>query len=143
MVEAAIVQRPVLTIESEDFTATQSGTVHFGYLTRNGGGPVAVAHDLEEHAAMLAATLADGELARAAARAFLGSFVRPHGLDRPSTPLVADAIERAASVVPATPPGPTARAAAPFVWLGIALLTATSPARLRGLAKRLLPPWGG
>ncbi|WP_028062445.1 hypothetical protein [Solirubrobacter soli] len=143
MVEAAIVGRPVLTIESEDFTATQSGTVHFGYLTRNGGGPVAVAHDLQEHAAMLGATLADGEAARAAGRAFLGSFVRPHGLERPATPLVADAIERAASAVPAPPPGPRARAAAPLIWLSVALLTATSPTRLRGLAKRLLPPWGG
>ena len=42
------------------------------------------------------AALDDPGAAAAGAEAFLLAFVRPHGLDRPATPIVADAIEAAA-----------------------------------------------
>jgi hypothetical protein len=41
--------------------------------------------------------LDDPAAAAAGAEAFLLAFVRPHGLDRPATPIVADAIEAAAA----------------------------------------------
>jgi hypothetical protein len=140
MVEAAIVGRPVLTIEADEFAATQSGTVHFNYLTREGGGPVAVARDLDEHAEMLAATLADSSDALAAGREFLRSFVRPQGLEQPSTPAVADAIESAAGLTPSFATVPWARVIGPAVWLVVMLLTYSRPARLRAVLIRLLPP---
>jgi hypothetical protein len=47
---------------------------------------------LEEHAGQVELGLA-GEYDADAIRAFPGVFVRPHGLDRPVTPILVDAIE--------------------------------------------------
>lgn len=96
MIEAAIVGRPVLTITSPSTSATQSGTLHFGYLTPQQGGCVRVAPSLDEHLDQLAEALEHRERTAAETRAFVGRFIRPGGLERPATPLVADAIERAA-----------------------------------------------
>jgi hypothetical protein len=139
MVEAAIVGRPVLTVESQDFSATQSGTLHFGYLTHGAGAPVAVARDLSEHADMLAAALVEGAAGRAAGGEFVHSFVRPHGLERPATPVVADAVERAASLTAAAAPPIGARIVASLLWLALALLIYSRPDRLRGLLRRVRP----
>jgi hypothetical protein len=46
--------------------------------------------------------LRNPEAARAETRRFVASFIRPHGLERPATPIFADAIERlGASPAPA------------------------------------------
>jgi hypothetical protein len=108
MIEAAIVARPVLTVLDPDFERVQLGTIHFPYLLEAGGGAVQVAGTLEEHAAQLAAVLVDDTEARRRAQSFVASFVRPHGLDRPATPIFVDEVERlAASAAPRprrTPP---------------------------------------
>jgi len=97
MIEAAIVGRPVLTIESEDFSATQGGTIHYRYLVPEGGGFVRVGRGLEEHLGQLSETLRDASAERERIRDFVRRFVRPHGLERPATPILADAIERLAA----------------------------------------------
>jgi hypothetical protein len=94
MIEAAIVGRPVFSIVSEDFAGTQEGTIHFHHLQPENGGCVRIAASLEEHVRQLAERLKDPEAARAETQRFVASFVRPHGMDRPATPIVADAIER-------------------------------------------------
>jgi hypothetical protein len=48
---------------------------------------------MDAHVSQLATVLKDPEEAREALTAFVSSFVRPHGLELPCTPLVADAIE--------------------------------------------------
>ena len=58
-----------------------------------GAGALQMADTLEHHVRQLAETLADPDRARAAIDAFLLAFVRPNGLDRPATPILADAIE--------------------------------------------------
>jgi hypothetical protein len=101
MIEAAIVGRPVLTIGE---FVTQHGTLHFQYLLRQNGGPVAHGHTLGEHvnqlAAVLRATRETGPVdgAELDARDFVRSFVRPHGVHAPSTPRLADAIEAAGAM---------------------------------------------
>lgn len=94
--EAGIVGRPVFTIVADQRDADgQSSTVHFHYLTTAAGGFVSTAANFDEHVRQLDAMLrkpADPE----PIRAFIQSFLRPHGFDRPVSPLLADAIERGA-----------------------------------------------
>jgi FkbM family methyltransferase len=96
--EAGIVGRPVFTILADERDADgQSTTVHFHYLRKEHGGFVATAASLDEHLQQL-----EAEFSRPADRApihtFITSFVRPHGIDTPVSPLYADALERAAQV---------------------------------------------
>jgi hypothetical protein len=105
LIEAGIVGRPVFTVLAPEFRASQEGTLHFHYLIEASAGFLRVASDLDEHVAQLSAALAsDGPDERA--RAFVRSFVRPAGLDRPATPILADALQRLqhAPMQPARPP---------------------------------------
>src|SRR5688572_1779266 len=98
MIEAGIVGRSVYTIETEEFAGGQEQTLHFHYLLARNGGLVEVAHDLEEHARQILDTLASPEAARARTRRFIEAFVRPRGIDKPVAPIVADEVERAATL---------------------------------------------
>jgi hypothetical protein len=90
-IEAAIVGRPVYTIV-DPAAGGQEGTLHFHYLLRAHGGPVELADDFDQHRAHLSAALA-GQYDPAVIASFVQRFVRPHGLDVPVAPIVADAIE--------------------------------------------------
>ena len=90
-IEAAIVGRPVFTIVDSNARG-QEGTLHFHYLLRANGGHVELAGDFDEHRLQLAAALA-GRDDRTRIGIFVRRFVRPHGLDVPVAPIVADAIE--------------------------------------------------
>lgn len=91
-IEAAIVDRPVLTVKAGDLAPGQEGSVHFRYLLAEEGGFVRTAETLEEHLLQLEEALSADPLA-GERRRFLESFVRPRGLDRPAGPLLADEIE--------------------------------------------------
>jgi hypothetical protein len=93
--EAAIVGRPVLTITAGDRAPGQEGTAHFSYLLAGQGGFVERAGSLEEHVPQLVRALEQDPHAEDRTR-FLESFLRPHGIDRPAGPELADAIERLA-----------------------------------------------
>jgi hypothetical protein len=139
MIEAAIIGRPVLTVQSDAFDATQGGTLHFAYLTPSRGGFLRVARSLDEHAVQLAEALADPERSALETRDFVERFVRPRGIDREATPLVADAVERAAAAVsaPARTVVPWARAVRPLLWGTGALVIYTRPSRLAQLLRRV------
>ncbi|OFW04156.1 MAG: hypothetical protein A3I61_09210 [Acidobacteria bacterium RIFCSPLOWO2_02_FULL_68_18] len=94
--EAGIVGRPVFTITASGEAGGPEPTVHFHYLTRQHGGFVSVASSLDEHRRQLAEALATG-VDPAPIRSFIESFLRPHGLDRPVAPLLADAIAQGAA----------------------------------------------
>jgi len=98
MVEAAILGKSVLSLMTADFAATQQGTLHFHYLLPENGGFLRVARSFDEHVAQLADTLHNPDISRAQTQAFVRSFLRPRGLDVPCTPLLADALERAANL---------------------------------------------
>ncbi len=94
MIEAAVVGKSVLTVLRPEFA--QESTLHFHHLLAENGGFLHVAATLPEHVAQLGAVLAgdDAELRRA----FVERFVRPKGLERPATPILADAVEELAAV---------------------------------------------
>jgi hypothetical protein len=96
-IEAAIADRPVLTVKVGDAAPGQEGSLHFHYLLAGEGGFVETATTLDEHVEQLRRAIAEDPLADARRR-FLESFVRPHGLDVPAGPLLADGIEELAGV---------------------------------------------
>ncbi|PYR79359.1 MAG: hypothetical protein DMF87_11555 [Acidobacteria bacterium] len=100
MIEAAILGRPVLSMLAPEFAATQEGTVHFHYLLPENGGFLRVAHTIAEHVPQLGEVLRTPEVTRVQTASFVGRFIRPHGLDAPCTPILADAIEQAARLEP-------------------------------------------
>lgn len=95
MIEAAVLEKPVHTVLAPEHWVSQGDTFHFSYLTDPVDGLLMTARSLDEHIRLLGDTLRNPEIARARTRRFLGRFVRPHGLDRPVVPLVADAVEEA------------------------------------------------
>jgi hypothetical protein len=97
MIEAAILGKPVHTVRMNDFRETQDLTVHFNYLLPEQGGFVRSSADLDDHIASLAATLAESGPVRTERDRFVSSFIRPHGVDRPATPILVDEIERLAT----------------------------------------------
>jgi hypothetical protein len=90
-IEAGILGKPVLTLLAPGFEEGQQGTLHFRYLLREDGGFVELARDLAQHRDHLAAALA-GQYSAHDIRRAVAQFIRPHGWDRPVTPILADAI---------------------------------------------------
>jgi hypothetical protein len=139
MIEAAIVGRPVLTVQAPEFAHTQMGTLHFRYLVRDRGGFVRSAQSLDEHMDQLGETLAGSEAGQAEATRFVTSFIRPRGRHQPCTPQVAEAIEGVATVPVEVRRRP--RRLYPLgalVWaLGMTRLAFASPDRRRRVGRRL------
>jgi hypothetical protein len=99
MIEASIIGRPVLTVLDPAYHDSQFGALHFSYLLESSGGALRVAASLEEHLADLSSILADdGTRASETAKRFVAQFVRPHGLERPATPIVVESLEQLASI---------------------------------------------
>ena len=105
MIEAAIIGRPVFSIFADEFSGTQEGTIHFHYLLPENGGCVRIAATVEEHVSQLSDRLRDPDAAYAETQRFIAGFIRPHGLERPATPIFADAIERLAAAPSPRPEG--------------------------------------
>ena len=112
MIESAMVGRGVYVLLTDPYRdTTQLGTPHFAHLRTEGGGLIEVADTVEAHVAGLLRALRGedrGEVARRS-NAFLSAFIRPHGLDRPATPLAVSELERLGE----RQIGPVKRAASP------------------------------
>ena len=101
-VEAAVVGRPTLTIQTDAFRVHQEGTTHFGYLADPEDGVLMTAPDFARHVAQLSDILAAPDTAAARTQAFVRRFVRPHGLERRATDTFVASVEAlAASPAPA------------------------------------------
>jgi hypothetical protein len=98
MVESFIQRRPVLTLRTPEFRETQEGTIHFRHLASAGDGALQTAATMKDHVRQLREAVEHPESRRAASEAFLLTFVRPHGLERPATPILADQIEQLAAL---------------------------------------------
>jgi hypothetical protein len=96
MIEAAIVGKSVLTVLAPEFA--QESTLHFDYLLEEHGGFLHVASSLDDHVGQLADVLDEDAAGAERRRRFVESFVRPHGLDHPATPILADAVEELAAL---------------------------------------------
>ena len=96
MIEAAIVGKSVLTVLAPEFA--QESTLHFRYLLAENGGFLHVAGSLGDHLDQLARVLDEDAAGAERRRRFVEYFIRPHGLDRPATPILADAVEELATL---------------------------------------------
>jgi hypothetical protein len=139
LIEAGILGKNVYTVLSSEFR--QEDTFHFHYLLRENGGLMRRAASLDEHVEQLVAAV-DGRDDTEQTRRFVASFVRPCGLDRPATPILADGIEELAAL-----PAPAgARPAAGTYVLRVAfsgLAAATWVAAVaRAISRRVEVPRG-
>jgi hypothetical protein len=115
-IEAGIVGRPVLTIRAREFAHSQAGAPHFTHLVREGAALVRAADTLDEHLHQLSDALA-GRAPLDEARRFVGSFVRPLGLDVPAVPAFVAAVEALSRQGGSAAPDPWwAAAVRPGVW---------------------------
>ena len=99
------------------------------------GGLLSVAMSLPEHVEQLGAALTAGGDSQAA-RDFVSTFVRPNGLDRPATPILADAILRLAAGDTVAEPIPGWVPALRPLLFGLALLARAAWSGLRGTRGR-------
>ena len=91
LVEAAIVDRPVYSVLLPQFRDNQEGTFHFHHLMTVGEGFLHTARSLDEHVSQLADLLRRGP--SRLNRPFVERFIRPQGVQVPSTPRFVEAIE--------------------------------------------------
>ncbi len=91
--EAAVTDRPCLSIVSERHRQGQVERGHFHHLLD--GGFIETSPDLEGAARIVARLLGGEDPRREQRRAFVADFIRPGGIERPAGEVVADAIERA------------------------------------------------
>ncbi len=105
MIEAAIVGKSVLTVLAPEFA--QESTLHFHYLLAENGGFLHVASSLEEHVEQLAGALGEDPAGSERRSRFVEAFVRPHGLGKAATPILADAVEQLAALTPERLPRPS------------------------------------
>jgi len=118
MIEAAIVNRPVFTIELPEFRDSQAGTVHFHYLQDPTAPLLRSSPSLGEHAAALAEVLSGRDPDPERSARFVRSFVRPGPATTPATTRLVESIEAmcgAPAPAPETAPLWTA-IIRPFLW---------------------------
>ncbi|HVQ14103.1 MAG TPA: hypothetical protein VMS40_10945, partial [Vicinamibacterales bacterium] len=92
-IESGIVGHPVFSVRVPEYAGTQEGTLHFHYLLSENGGLLHMAGTLDEHVRDLTKAIDRTEEDDRRLRSFVEGFVRPAGLDRPATPILADAVE--------------------------------------------------
>jgi hypothetical protein len=125
---------------ADEFKDTQQGTLHFRYLLSENGGFLRVARSLPDHARQLAETLASPDIGREACERFVRTFIRPHGVEVPATPILVDALEGLAAA------GQRAPVQMPLalyplrllLWAGGALAMYGNPGRIRGKVRKQL-----
>jgi hypothetical protein len=90
-IEAAIVDRPCLTILAERYRDTQQDFTHFNHLLN--GEFLEVANDIPQAAEIVASLLQGRDAKKDNRRRFVHDFVRPWGLATPASRIVAAAIQ--------------------------------------------------
>lgn len=94
-IEAAIVDRPCITILAERYRDTQQDISHFHHLLK--ANFLEVASNIPEAAEILVTMLRGDDAKRDNRRRFVQEFVRPWGIDQPASKITARAIEAAAA----------------------------------------------
>jgi hypothetical protein len=97
-IEAGILGRRTFALATDNFRATQEGTLHFRYLLD--GGVIELAHSFEEHFTQLSRAIEDPEEVQERVKEFIAMFVRPAGIDKPATPLFVEAIQSGFALKP-------------------------------------------
>ena len=93
MIEAGLIGRPVMSLETDRFRGTQSGSLHFRHLRE--GGLLKYSTTMEEHLVQLSEAL-DNPPPPDANRAFVDYFIRSPEPDLSATEMMVREIEAAA-----------------------------------------------
>jgi hypothetical protein len=120
LIESGIVGRRVYSVATDEFAATQEGTLHFQHLKNVEGGLLVLSPTLDDHVAQLARALDGSGGDERIARGFVQAFVRPHGLDVAAAPRVVELIEETATRKPQPRPEPLGRRVGRFVFSPVA-----------------------
>ena len=94
MLEAAIVNKPCVTIMTENYRSTQRGVGHFKHLLD--ADFLEIAQGFTEAASIIGAILDGRDLKKEQRRRFVREFIRPGGMKTPASEIMAKAIEAAA-----------------------------------------------
>jgi hypothetical protein len=94
IIEAAILDRPCVTIVDKEYKFKQNGQGHFGHLIR--ADFMEITHSFAESAEVIAAILTGKDAKKKQRHRFVSDFIRPHGLDRSASEILASVIEAAA-----------------------------------------------
>jgi hypothetical protein len=94
LLEAAIADRPCLTIMAERYRDTQQDISHFQYLLN--GDYLELAADISQAAELIARILCGADAKRDNRHRFVRDFLRPWGIERPAAGLMAQVVEAAA-----------------------------------------------
>jgi hypothetical protein len=94
IIEAAILDRPCVTIVDEEYQFKQNGRGHFGHLIK--ADFMEITHSFAESAEVIAAILTGKDSKKKRRHRFVSDFIRPRGLDQPASEILATAIEAAA-----------------------------------------------
>jgi len=105
-IESGIVGHPVFSVRVPEYAGTQEGTLHFHHLLSENGGLLHMAGSLDEHVRDLTKAIDRTEEDDRRLRSFVEAFVRPGGLERPATPILAEAIEDLARMPQPAPERP-------------------------------------
>ena len=97
-IEAGIVGRRTLALVTERFRLTQEGTLHFRYLVE--GGLVQIGRSFDQHFQQLREAINDPEQVQEKVKEFITMFIRPAGIDIPTTPIFVDAVRSASVLAP-------------------------------------------
>lgn len=98
LIEAAIVDKPVMTVLMPEFHDSQRGTIHFRYLLDSPTPFLHVAKNLDDQVIQLGQVLAGSRTQKN--EPFVQAFIRPAGLTCPSTPTFVKAVEQVEGIQP-------------------------------------------
>jgi hypothetical protein len=90
MIEAAIVDKPCITIKSEQFSSSQSETGHFRHLIN--GKFLEFADDFEDAISLIKDIIAGVDRLHGNRKDFATDFIRPNGIKQPVGPLIAETL---------------------------------------------------
>ncbi|MBI4665116.1 MAG: hypothetical protein HY751_01765 [Nitrospinae bacterium] len=90
IIEAAIVSRPCISVTAPEYADTHTGSSHFHHLLN--AGFIDVASGFESAVELVAGAIAGKDGRKTARRDFVGSFVRPWGLETPASAIMAHAL---------------------------------------------------
>jgi len=97
MIEAAICDKPCMSVVDSRFSSTQENSGHFHHLSD--AGILYTAHNISETPSLLKEVL-DGDSKANCRRDFVAGFVRPCGIDQPAGRVTAEVLEELAKGTP-------------------------------------------
>jgi hypothetical protein len=92
--DAAVMDKPCVTAVTKQYRGTQSGRGHFAHLVQ--GDFIEMAQSLESAAVVIGGIVAGADAKAAQRRAFVESFLRPHGLQHNASQVFAQAVKHIA-----------------------------------------------